>query len=105
MVYDRELADRIRRLLPTATEKQMFGGMGLMERGNLVAGVSGDDLIVRVPPEETPTWLDKPGAHGMFPGKAMKGWVRVSSGALQDDAVLARWVSLSRATVKRLPAK
>lgn len=76
-----------------------------MERGNLVAGVSGTDLIARVAPEETERWLGEPGAHEMIAGKPMKGWLKVSSQALADDEVLSRWVARSRAAVKKLPAK
>lgn len=105
MPYDDELAARLRRLLPDAREKKMFGGIGLLERGNLVAGVSRSDLIVRVPPEETARWLRAPGAGPMMPGKTMKGWVKVAADALQDERALSDWVRRSRAVVRRLPAK
>jgi len=83
----------------------MFGGMGLMERGNLVAGVSKGDLIVRVPPEETVRWLAEPGAHEMMPGKPLKGWLKVSSTALVGDGRLVRWVNRSRSAAKKLAPK
>lgn len=105
MPYDDELAARLRRLLPDAREKKIFGGIGLLERGNLVAGVSRSDLIVRVPPEETARWLRAPGARPMMPGKTMKGWVKVAADALPDEQALSDWVGRSRAVVRRLPAK
>ena len=105
MAYDEALAGRVRRMLPGATERRMFGGIGLMERGNLVAGVSHDDLVVRVPSEETARWLREPGAQPMGSGHAMKGWVKVSADAVSTDARLARWVDRSRALAKTLPAK
>jgi TfoX/Sxy family transcriptional regulator of competence genes len=105
MPFDEVLANRLRKMLPKATEKRMFGGMGLMERGNLVAGVSHDDLIVRVPPEDTARFLREPGAHEMMPGRPMKGWVKVASTALQDEVALRTWVTRSRAAVKDLPEK
>jgi TfoX/Sxy family transcriptional regulator of competence genes len=103
--YDERLAERLRALLPMATEKRMFGGVGLLERGNLVAGVSHDDLIVRVPPEETDRWIREPGAHSMRPGEAMKGWPKVSSRALREDSALAAGVERSRAYARTLPPK
>jgi TfoX/Sxy family transcriptional regulator of competence genes len=103
--YDEELARRLRKLLPKATEKRMFGGMGLMERGNLVTGVSHQDLVVRVPPAETAKWLHEPGAHEMMPGRPMKGWVKVSSAYVAEDGALERWVERSRSAVKKLPPK
>jgi TfoX/Sxy family transcriptional regulator of competence genes len=105
VAYDENLAQRLRKLLPTATEKRMFGGMGLMERGNLVAGVSHQDLVVRVPPVETEKWLKEPGAHDMMPGRPMKGWLKVSSSALTSDSALAGWVSRSRLAARKLPPK
>jgi TfoX/Sxy family transcriptional regulator of competence genes len=50
MAYDEGLATRIQELLPHGQEKKMFGGWGLMHRGNLVVGVIGDDMIARVGP-------------------------------------------------------
>lgn len=55
MAYDEPLADRIRLALadrPNLTERKMFGGIAFMLSGNMAAGVSGDDLIVRLDPEE-----------------------------------------------------
>jgi TfoX/Sxy family transcriptional regulator of competence genes len=97
VAYDEILAARIRKLAPKAKEKRMFGGIGLMEHGHLVAGVSRDDLIVRVPVDEMPRWLRQPGAHPMMAGRSMSGWVKVSSSSLGDDKVLMRWVERSRA--------
>ena len=105
MPFDDALAARLRRLLPDAVEKRMFGGMGLLERGNLVAGVSHTELIVRVPSEETDRWLRAPGARPMRPGKAMRGWVKVAADAVADERSLAGWIERSRAVVRRLPAK
>jgi TfoX/Sxy family transcriptional regulator of competence genes len=105
MAFDEALAERLRRMLPKAKEKRMFGGMGLMERGNLVAGVSHDDLIVRVPPEETARWLRAPGAHEMMPGRPMQGWVKVAAKAVAKESDLAAWVERSRKVVADLPAK
>ena len=105
MTYDQKLAGRIRKLLPRAREHRMFGGIGLMERGHLVAGVSRDDLIVRVPAGETSRWLKEPGARPMMMKRPMKGWVKVSATALSDDAVLKAWINRSRALVESLPSK
>jgi TfoX/Sxy family transcriptional regulator of competence genes len=105
MTYNENLAARIRKLLPRAEEKKMFGGIGLMERGHLVAGISREDLIVRVMPEETERWLRSPGAHPMMMRKPMKGWVKVSGSALRDDRTLSGWVDRSRAAAQKLPPK
>jgi TfoX/Sxy family transcriptional regulator of competence genes len=103
--FDTELADRVRALLPGLTEKRMFGGIGLMERGNMVAGVLGNDLLLRVPPDETDRWLREPGAHPMRSGRTMRGWVMVAHEAVPDRATLSAWIARSRAAAKKLPAK
>jgi TfoX/Sxy family transcriptional regulator of competence genes len=105
MTFDQSLAERLRRLLPKATEKRMFGGMGLLENGNMVAGVSRDDLVVRVLPEETDRFLHEPGAHEMMPGRPSKGWVKVRAAAVSEETQLRRWVERSRAFVRKLPPK
>ncbi|HTW76840.1 MAG TPA: TfoX/Sxy family protein [Thermoplasmata archaeon] len=105
MPFNESLAVRLRVLLPDAVERRMFGGVGWMERGHLIAGVSHDDLIVRVPPDETARWLRSPGAKPMMEGRAMKGWLKVSVRALDDPRALVRWVERSRAATRTLPPK
>jgi len=55
MPYDSALAERIRQALrgqPFLTEKQLFGGIAFMVRGNVLCGVIGDEMMVRVGAEE-----------------------------------------------------
>ena len=113
MPYDEGFAERIRDLCPKAKEKKMFGGIGWMENGNLVAGVMAkgsmsdvEALIVRVPPEDTPKVLEEPGVLPFEQrGKAMKGWVLVDEEAVADDDQLRAWVERSRDYVRTLPKK
>jgi len=112
MGYDEGLAERLRDLCPKATEKKMFGGIGWMERGNLVVGILGDamgdgsSIIVRVDPEQTEKVLKEPGTSPMKQGgRAMKGWVVVDAEHVADDDQLAAWVDRSREYVRTLPAK
>jgi TfoX/Sxy family transcriptional regulator of competence genes len=102
---DAPLLERVRALLPKLTETRMFGGIGLMERGNLVVGVLNQDLIVRVPPDAMDRWLREPGVHAMMSGRGMRGWVKVARVAVEDEATLAAWIQRSRAIAKKLPAK
>jgi TfoX/Sxy family transcriptional regulator of competence genes len=105
MTFDEDLARRLRTLLPRAEEKSMFGGIGLMEHGRMVAGVLRNDLIVRVPPEETEKWLTGPGVLPMMAGRRMKGWVKVAGRTLRDDDRLSEWVRRSQAVAKGLGPK
>ena len=58
MAVDEALAARVRDALGDAdglVEKRMFGGLAFLIDGNMAVGVHGEDLIVRLPPEETTT--------------------------------------------------
>jgi len=106
MPFDERLADRIREFVPKATEKRMFGGIGWMERGNLVVGVLGDEMIARVGPAATAEALAQEGVRPFdFTGKAMSGWVMVSQECLPEDEDIAAWVERCRKFARTLPAK
>ena len=106
MAFDEGLAERIRDLLPKAVEKRMFGGVAFMERGNLVVGVLGDEMIARVGPAATEAALAMPGVRTFdFTGKAMSGWVVVSQEPVAEDPELRKWVERCQAFARTLPAK
>jgi Fur family ferric uptake transcriptional regulator len=75
MAYDAELADRLLRAtahLPEITTRKMFGGLAVMWRGNMLAGVIGEDLMVRVGADAYAEALAQPGATTMeFTGRPM----------------------------------
>jgi hypothetical protein len=106
MAYDEGLATRIQELLPHGQEKKMFGGWGLMHRGNLVVGVIGDDMIARVGPEATESTLLLEHVRPFdFTGRPMKGWVVVEAAGVSEDADLAAWVQRCKEFTDSLPAK
>jgi len=105
-----ELSDRVRDVLgslPFLTEKKMFGGRAFMHHGNMVCCPTKDDsLIVRVGKDGMEDALAQPGASIMdMSGRSMTGFVVVSGDALEDDGVLAGWISRARGFVDTLPAK
>ena len=54
MVYDEQLAARVRVLLKgqrALVGKKMFGGLAYMSQGKLFAGILKDNLVVRVGPD------------------------------------------------------
>jgi TfoX/Sxy family transcriptional regulator of competence genes len=107
VAFDEGLAERIRAALADAevTEKRMFGGLAFLERGNMVVGVTGPDLMARVGPDATEAALARPGARRFdMTGRPMRGWVVVDAAALDDDA-LATWIGDARRFVATLPAK
>ena len=77
MAYDEQLAERVRELLALReglVERKMFGGIAWMLDGNLACGVIGDELIVRVGPEESERALAEPGTRVFdFTGRPSRG--------------------------------
>jgi TfoX/Sxy family transcriptional regulator of competence genes len=109
MAYDEGLAQRLREQLhsvPEITEKKMFGGLAFLERGNMLVGVMGDELIARVGPAAAGPALARPGARLFdFSSRPMKGWVMIGGPVLEEDETLASWISDARRFVATLPAK
>ncbi|WP_235991019.1 TfoX/Sxy family protein [Streptomyces ureilyticus] len=109
MAYDEGLAERIRDRLgadPDITEKRTFGGLAFLHRGNMAVGVSGDDLMVRVGPDNADAALARPGTRVFdMTGRPMRGWILVDGTALTEDDVLGRWIDEGRAFAASLPPK
>ena len=126
MAYDEQLADRGRNALsprkglrpetlpeglrPEAPEglmeKKVFGGLSFMLRGNMCCGVIGEDLVVRVGPDQHEQLLAEPHARPMdFTGRSMKGFVYVGPGGYRSDEALARWVKRGVDFALSLPSK
>jgi TfoX/Sxy family transcriptional regulator of competence genes len=110
MPYDQNLAKRIRHILesrPGLIEKNMFGGVGFLLNGNMVCGVLGDDLIVRVGVENNDTALSKPYTRpfGVTGRQPMKGWVYVAPQGWAAEQDLQHWIEISLKYVSTLPEK
>jgi hypothetical protein len=109
MAYSEELAERVRETLAGTSglvEKKMFGGVGYMVHGNMACGVLGDDLIVRVGPENYQESLADPNTRVFdTTGRVMKGWVMVSPGGHTAAESLKHWVDLGVSFALTLPAK
>ncbi len=109
MAYDEALADRVRGILsvqPGLSEKKMFGGLSFMLGGNMACGVLGDDLIVRLAPQDQDLALTQPHARPMdFTGRPMKGFVYVGPEALRSDEDLRAWVARGVRFALSLPPK
>ncbi|QES46558.1 RNA methyltransferase [Streptomyces venezuelae] len=108
MAYDEVLAERVRELLEEGDEvvaKKMFGGLVFTVWGNTAVGVVGDELLVRVAPDDSPQALAQPGARPFeVRGRISKGWVIVA-GEVLDDEVLDDWLQLGRKAAAALPPK
>ena len=97
VAYNDELAGRVRRLVagePRLEEKRMFGGLAFLIDGKLaVSASSKGGLLVRVDPAETESLASLPLVEPfVMRGRAMSGWLHVTSDAIQTDSDLERWV-------------
>jgi hypothetical protein len=110
MAFDEKLAGRIRNQLGKKkglTEKKMFGGIAFLVNGNMSCGVHGEELIVRLAPDETDTALAKKHTRvfDLSGGRPMKGWILVQPEGLKSDKDLAKWVDTGVAYAVSLPPK
>jgi hypothetical protein len=109
MAYNESVAQRLRAelgTLPGLTEKKMFGGICFLLGGNMVCGVLGNDLIMRVGAAQHATALAQSGARVFdFSGRPMTGWVMVEPVGYTSEVDLARWVKLGVAFAGLLPPK
>ena len=109
MAYDETALQRLRAelgTLPGLTEKKMFGGICFLIGGNMVCGVLGDDLIMRVGAAQHAAALAQPGARVFdFSGKPMTGWVMVAPAGYAAEDDIAHWVRMAVAYTGSLPAK
>lgn len=109
MAYDEGLARRERAQLAhqaDLSERQMFGGLAFMVRGNMCCGIVGEELMVRVGPEQYAAVLAQPHAREMnFTGRSMRGMVMVARDGLATDEVLAQWIRQCIGFVSSLPSK
>jgi TfoX/Sxy family transcriptional regulator of competence genes len=108
VAYNEERFGRMREALSDheVREQKMFGGVAFMLRGNMCVGVTEDNMMVRLGPDNYEDAFAQPHAREMdFTGRAMKGWVFVSEEGWADDARLEAWVQRGVDFVLTLPAK
>lgn len=109
MAFDEGLAERARMMVDERTditEKKMFGGLCLLSRGLMFAGIIGDVLMVRVGPDRYAEGLARPFARPMdFTGKPMKGFLYVDPDGFSEDDDLGAWLEMALAFVDTLPPK
>ncbi|HVH82718.1 MAG TPA: TfoX/Sxy family protein [Steroidobacteraceae bacterium] len=102
-----DLAALVRESLAAAAaamrEVPMFGGIGFLLNGNLLAGASRRGLLLRVGPERAAEALARPGARPLvMRGRTLEGYVYVDPPALTAAAVRG-WIELALPHVLALP--
>jgi hypothetical protein len=104
------LLDRVRALLKRrrgVTELRMFGGHCFLVNRNMLGGVTGgDELIIRVGPEDYADALRHPHAREMnFTGRPMRGFVMVDAEGCSTQDDLRFWLGWGHSFAKSLPPK
>ena len=109
MAYDEGLAERLREITgddPSVAERRMFGGLVFLCNGNMAFGIVGDELMVRVGPDEWHSALEQPHAREMdFTARSIKGMVYVSVAGFAENDDLTAWVDRGRRYARSLPPK
>jgi TfoX/Sxy family transcriptional regulator of competence genes len=108
MTDDQELAASVRAALAGSgdiREVRMFGGIGFMLNGNLVAAASRRGLLLRVGKDRQAEALAQSSARPMLMrGRTMEGYVHVDPPALNKQAV-QNGLLIAVAYVQTLPPK
>jgi len=106
VLTEQQLADSVRTALADAgsiREVKMFGGIGFMLNGNLVAAASKRGLLVRVGRERQGDALARAGARPMvMRGRTMEDYIYVDPPVLTGRGVKA-WLRLGLDFVRTLP--
>jgi TfoX/Sxy family transcriptional regulator of competence genes len=108
MAYNEILAERVAQALGETREvvaKKMMGGLTFMVDAKMCVGIVGDELMVRIDPEEQDRALKKKGCRVMdFTGKPMKGFVFVASAGTKSGKDLDAWIEMALDFNKRAKA-
>ncbi len=109
MPFDQKLAERINKRLAKQlglVDKKIFGGVAFLINGNLAVFVHGNELGVRMDPEDTAEALAKPHTR-LFDmgGRTMKGWILVGPKALATAAAMGKWIDIGVKYAESLPKK
>lgn len=101
------LAGRVRAALPAEglSEQRMFGGIGFMLNGNLIAATSARGLQLRIGKDAYGRALTEPGVRAMaMRDRPVEGYVFIDPHSL-DDAALQDWLQIALAFARSLPPK
>lgn len=110
MVFDEELANRIREVVQAdagMSEKRMFGGLAFLVHGHMAVSASRKGaLLLRIDPADAETLVSHEHVRRVeMRGREMDGWLRVDAEALNTDDELEHWVSHGLTYARTLPPK
>lgn len=95
-----DLLERVRISLSDhgAVESPLLGGTSFWVDDRLVISIHEDGILVRVPPSEYPTLLERPGVRPYeFAARPVPAWVIVDADSITQDGALTEWVAIGLA--------
>jgi TfoX/Sxy family transcriptional regulator of competence genes len=109
MAEDEILVARVRAGLAGeagVVERRMMGGLAFLKDGNMLGGVVGDRLFVRVGAEGIGTAVELPHVAPLeIGGRPTRGFVTIAADGLATEADLQHWIATGLAYASSLPAK
>lgn len=78
-------------------ERQLFGCHAFMVNGKLCLAVKGDELLVRLPPQQHSATAETPGLRELDPRGGMAGYFWVSPAAYATRAQWRHWIDAALA--------
>jgi TfoX/Sxy family transcriptional regulator of competence genes len=87
--------------------RKMFGCPAFYINGNMFAGVYGQQLFLRLPPEQRASLAEQLAAQPFEPikGRPMKEYVAMPEAVWRDQAAMDEWMRRSVEFVSAMPAK
>jgi len=88
-------------------KRMMFGGPAYFVNGNMFAGVHGEQLLVRLDPDDKAELLAAGQASPFepMPGRPMREYVTLAEAVWEDQNELGEWLGRSFAFAASLPVK
>jgi TfoX/Sxy family transcriptional regulator of competence genes len=109
VAIDEELLEKLRAHLKGRrgiVEKAIVGGTGFTWRGNLLCGVMGNELLVRIDKTDYDAFIRDKGAHPMvMAGKSGKTYILIPKSIVSRKPEMRKWVDRAMKFVGSLPAK
>jgi TfoX/Sxy family transcriptional regulator of competence genes len=109
MAYDEKLDARLGEIISGwegVSSRKMFGGVCHLLRGNMLAGVWKEFLILRLGGDAADFARELPHVRPFdITGSPMKGWVMIEPAGVRTAAQLRTWLHRARSFVETLPPK
>jgi len=93
--------------LPNLESRKMFGYPCAFVNGQMLIGVLGDRIMLRLSDQDRTQFLKLPGAKPFepMPGRPMREYVELPPNIMNSPAQLKRWLKLGLEYVGTLPPK